>query len=50
MNDEARMTNGEGSPNVQMTKAQASSPQSSWGFLIVSSFVIRHSSFVIFSL
>jgi hypothetical protein len=45
MNDEALATNGEGSPNAQMTKGQVSSSQPSWGFVIVSSFVIRHSSF-----
>jgi len=45
MNDEARMTKDEGSPNVQMTKALASPLQSSSAFVIVSSFVIRHSSF-----
>jgi hypothetical protein len=42
VNDEARMTNDEGSPNAQMTKGE-------WSFLGVlgfrHSFVIRHSSF-----
>jgi hypothetical protein len=44
VNDEARMTNDEGSPNAQMTKGE-------WRFLGVlgfrHSFVIRHSTFVI---
>jgi hypothetical protein len=45
INDEARMSKPEGIPNVQMTKADAIFPNS--GFVIPSSFVIRHLDFVI---
>jgi (E)-4-hydroxy-3-methylbut-2-enyl-diphosphate synthase len=44
-NDEARMTNDEGSTNAQMTKEQASSLRHS-DFVIPSSLDIRHSSFL----
>jgi hypothetical protein len=43
-NDEARMTDDEGSPNVQMTKSIAFSGSGS-SFVILSSLGIRHSSF-----
>ena len=44
-NDEARMTNDEGSPNDRMTKEQASNLRHS-DFVIPSSLDIRHSSFL----
>jgi len=44
MNDEAQMTNDEGSTNAQMTKEEVKSFRHS-DFVINSSFVIRHSSF-----
>ena len=44
MNDEARMTNDEGNLNAKMTKTLSASLSHS-SFVIVSSFVIRHSSF-----
>jgi len=42
VNDEARMTNDEGSPNAQMTKGEWSFP---WRIGVRHSFDIRHSSF-----
>jgi hypothetical protein len=44
MNDEARMTKDEGSPNAQMTKCDGLSFSQS-SFVIPSRFVIRVSSF-----
>src|SRR5438552_3008013 len=44
-NDEARMTNDEGSPNAQITKQAPNVFSTPFGFR--HSFVIRHSSFVI---
>ena len=45
-NDEALMTNDEGSPNAQMTREPAGAYARHSDFVIYSSFVIRHSSFV----
>jgi hypothetical protein len=46
VNDEAPMTNGEGSLNAQMTREPARPYVGYSDFVIDSSFVIRHSSFV----
>src|SRR6266700_1618651 len=43
-NDEARMTNDEGTPNERMTKSRGRLFRH-LGFVIISSFVIRYSSF-----
>jgi (E)-4-hydroxy-3-methylbut-2-enyl-diphosphate synthase len=45
-NDEARMTNDEGSPNDRMTKGKADTSLPHSGFVIPSSLDIRHSSFL----
>ena len=43
-NDEARMTNDEGTPNAQMTKQRSERVRGHSDFVIPSGFVIRHSS------
>jgi hypothetical protein len=45
MNDEAQMTKSEGIPNAQMTNAKIYGAEGP-SFVIPSSFVLRHSSFL----